>query len=1193
MWLGVDHVAQQRGANTLYLAGGHFGYDTEALLYELFEPRHVDGIVSFASFIGSRSTAEQFQAFLSRYHPLPVLNAGWIVPNVQNLSLDELGGMRDTIDHLVQVHGCRRIAYVGHYPGRLGFEDRYQAFRRVMTGYGLFEPGLVTDGLASLNEDIHERRTDGILEGFDRNGLLPGRDYEAIVASGDSDAIRCVQELQARGIRVPDDVVVTGFRDGQEAGLADPPLTTVRMPWFEVGKRAAELVLDAIDGTPLPDQTYVPMQLVIRQSCGCQDPLASSAVAGCARQGVSTRAVATGRQRKEILDEMARGLGDEAGMQERDWAARLYGSFVGEIAGQQAHDRPPPRESGFAREMNRVLHEVVAAGRDVIGCHNVVSAMRHALRPYLAEHQVCLAEDLWHESRVIIGQAAGRALEHDTWQAAQRMQVLHGIEAALLTTANVDELLDILADRLVQIGISRCYLALYEDPSNPEGWARLLLAYDKQGRIDLPRDGLRFRSRLLVPSSVLPAGSRYSLIVNALHVGEEHIGFVAFTTSLGADTREDTICETLRRQISSALKGVQLRQQAIEARERAEQADRLKSRFLSAVSHELRTPLNLLVSLAGTTEHQLSLVQGSRDDSALPKLRDSLQQIRNSAMHLDHLILDVLDLARSHIEQMRLSCVPLDLRQVLIEIAEIAQSLTQQKALDWELDIPDELPLVNGDRTRLRQVVLNLVNNAVKFSARGCVSLRALAQNGQVIVIVRDTGVGIPVEDQEIIFDEFQQSGRTVMRGHGGLGLGLAISRKLIELHDGTIGVRSSGIEGCGSTFYFTLPVLQNEEKELASAEAHTEPYVLLLAEDAVGSRQLQSHLVEQGFRMNALVPDQCEDWLAQILASPPEAIVMDAALAARRGWAMLKVLKEHPVTHDTSVLFYSLAEGQDSGSLLEIDYVAKDAAVSQLARALKRHGLVDDLCDGKPTVLIVDDEPGLLKAYTSIVQTYLPHCRVLWAQDGAEALRTIQQQVPDVILLDLIMPTVDGFEVLEAIRQGETTRNIPVIVLTGHVLAEDDIARLNQGVAAVLGKGVFSAEETAAQIEAALNRIKRLGSDAQQLVRQAMAHIHTTYAEAISCADIAQHVNVSQDHLIRCFKREVGVTPLTYLNRWRIKQARTLLETGNRSVTEIALDTGFSSQAYFSRVFKEEMGIPPSAYRRAFQQGQPLAFRA
>jgi AraC-like DNA-binding protein len=160
--------------------------------------------------------------------------------------------------------------------------------------------------------------------------------------------------------------------------------------------------------------------------------------------------------------------------------------------------------------------------------------------------------------------------------------------------------------------------------------------------------------------------------------------------------------------------------------------------------------------------------------------------------------------------------------------------------------------------------------------------------------------------------------------------------------------------------------------------------------------------------------------------------------------------------------------------------------------------------------------------------------------------------------------------------------REIPVIVVTGQVLTERDMARLNQGVATVLSKGLFSLEETLAHMEATLERRRKLSNEAQRLVRQAMAYIQQHYAEPISRADLARHVALSEDYLTASFRKELGVTPVAYLNRYRVHQAKQLLTETDKTITEIALEVGFSDSGYFSRVFRREVGISPEAYRRA-----------
>jgi AraC-like DNA-binding protein len=342
-----------------------------------------------------------------------------------------------------------------------------------------------------------------------------------------------------------------------------------------------------------------------------------------------------------------------------------------------------------------------------------------------------------------------------------------------------------------------------------------------------------------------------------------------------------------------------------------------------------------------------------------------------------------------------------------------------------------------------------------------------------VTISVRDTGLGIPVEDQEVIFDEFRQSDRTTSRGYGGLGLGLAICKRLVELHGGEIGVRSTGEENGGSTFYFALPTL----------DYLSEP---------VGTREL------------------------------------------------VEVMLDH----------------RPLGS--------------------------DDQNKNGRRILIVDDEPTVLDVHARIVENHMPDCRVLRAQSGQEALAIVERENPNLVLLDLMMPGLDGFDVLQAMRAREASREIPVIVLTNRVLTEQDVNRLDGASTRVLGKGLFSVVETLERMESALNGGRPAGSPTQRIVLMAIAYIHTHYARPISNDDIASHVGLSGRHLTRCFREEIGVTPISYLHRYRMRQAKLLLRAGGKSITDTAMEVGFSSSGYFARVFRQEVGVSPREYQRS-----------
>jgi DNA-binding response OmpR family regulator len=593
------------------------------------------------------------------------------------------------------------------------------------------------------------------------------------------------------------------------------------------------------------------------------------------------------------------------------------------------------------------------------------------------------------------------------------------------------------------------------------------------------------------------------------------------------------------------------------------------------VSHELRTPLSLITGLSHSLIKQ-------PEEVALPSeagIRDELQRIYISAQQLDGLIRDVLDLSRDEAGELKLTCESLDLAEVLQPVIMTGQQIAQDKFLRWRWEIPTDLPRVWGDRIRLRQVALNLVNNAIKFTAEGEVALVVRLDQRLITIHVSDTGLGIPPEEQELIFDEFRQSERTTARGYGGLGLGLAICKRLVEMHGGRIWVDSTGQEGAGSSFFFTLPVIQAEADSRAMASPiKSRPVVLLVAKHSSAGKDLHDHLADRGYHVVRLqIDEEASNWISPLLNAGPGAVVLDAGLAPSFGWEIIKILKENPSTQDVPVLFFSLQKKR--GSILELDYLTKPVDSPELIEVLARQGLDLNYSEEGKTILLVDDDTAILEMHNRIIQAQFPACRILRARDGREALDTIRRELPNLILLDLMMPELDGFGVLKAMRTDESIRNIPVVVLTGQTLTDEDMARLNLGVAAVLLKGIFSIQETMAHMESALARTSRLGSEMQRIVRRAMAYIHEHYAEPFSRQDMARQLGLSERYLTRCFRKEMNITPVGYLNRYRLKEAKAVLGTG-ASVTETALAVGFSSVSYFTRLFEKEVGVSPGVYR-------------
>lgn len=1175
IWAAVASVAQAQDVNLICFPGkplhSPHGFEAQSnVLYDLVNEEELDGLVIWLAALTHQADLKEVKQFCARYRSFPIVTVGVLVKDIPGVLVDNYQGMRDVITHLIDEHGHSRIAFIRGPELHQEAEDRYRAYVNVLADYGIpFDPDLVvvgdfreSGGVAAIDVLVDQRKVR----------------FDALVAASDNMAVGAMNMLQARGIRIPADVAIASLNDESQSEIATPPLTTSSLRFYEQACRAAEMVLALLQGEQVPQQVILPSRLLTRQSCGCPDPLAIQATEKTILfHGVTIDAILAG-QRGHILTAMLQSVEILSASFDAVWVERLLDAFTNEIVYRMG--------GAFLRVLEEALRQSAAAGGKLSRWHGAITLLRHHILPCLENAEIVRrAETLWQQAQLMIGETAQRAQAYQALQTKQRASTLAEINQMLSATLGISELTDVLAHVLPQLNISSCYLSLYEDPKLLTGRSNLIFAYDKNGRINLDDREHRFPSRQLLPDGFFPVDSRYSFTVEPLYFRDDQLGFVLFE----ADPYEEEVYEILRGQISSALKRIllvahnaQLYDEAVKAWQLAEQRQRLaedanmlKGRFLATVSHELRTPLSLIV---GTIE--MMLREGTAGRVSLPEsYHRDLQGIHASAQYLAHLIGDVLDLASTQAGELRLTCESLNLWDILQKITVLGEAMARAKGLAWRATIPQNLPMVWGDRTRLQQVVLNLISNAVKFTEHGEVTLAVATDEREVTITVSDTGIGIPVEEQGTIFDEFRQSVRTTQRGYGGMGLGLALSRHLIELHGGKIGVQSSGEEGAGSAFYFTLSLRQTPPFARQNVGGR-EPSVVLVARRTDTRNPLGTHLAQRGFKVENLGIETSPDWLANVVRLVPGAVVLDVDPAAEVGWELMKLLKSDPVTRDVPVVFYSLSEKHDCGSMLGLDYLTKPVGSLELARALERQGVGRNGRKHGQTVLVVDDEPGILDLHARIVQDNLPGCRVLKAHSGREALNLMEQERPDLVLLDLMMPEVDGFAVLEAKQTSEIIRSVPVIVLTAQILTASDMARLQQGVAAVLGKGLFSVEEVLAQVEAILARSKRLGSAAQRIVRQAMSYIHDHHAEEISVDSMARAFGLSERHLNRCFRQDTGVSIMTYLNRYRINQAKQLLKNG-ASVTEAALAVGFSDSNYFGRVFRREVGIPPTTYQR------------
>jgi signal transduction histidine kinase/AraC-like DNA-binding protein len=1083
---------------------------------------------------------------------------------------DNVGGIRQALEHLVN-HGHRQIAFVaGRQSEHSDSGVRLQAFETELSTLNLrFNTNLVAYG--SHSYEGGRQAIQQLING--------GEKFTAVIASNDRSAIGILDGLRKNGFVVPQDIALVGFDDRLEARALVPSLTTVHYPMFGLGYQAVELLLRAIKGeSVLNELVRIPTRLVIRESCGCLPGLPASIKDEDVQEQQPLKLT-----REQLVSQLTQVMtvavhNESLWLSQKEVAylvQRLVEAFVLSL------EQNDPLT--FHLMIKQILERVSDRGDDLFAWQAAVTILRDHLplirRVISMQLPSPQEEDMLDQVRVAISDAArGRSTRSLLHQAREADQV--GLMTSKFFTAHEErEIFDVLTTDLPSIGIQGATVGYYEaEGEDPVACSVLQTSFKSNSGTSHLEAGLHFPSRQFSPDGLYPAEQAYQLAVLPLKVYKELSGFVAF------DASNLDPCADIVRQLGAALRGVRLYREAVEAGQLAEEANRLKSRFLSVVSHELRTPLNLITGLSKILLDEFEVPDERPQAGSHESLKNDLHRIFISAQHLDGLIRDVLDLASSDMGQLKLVCEPFDMTTILEAVSVIGEQLASDKGLSWRVEIAKALPRVWGDRTRLRQVILNLVNNAVKFTTHGEVSLTARVEGGRVMVSVEDTGLGIPLHEQSVIFDEFRQSERTTARGYGGLGLGLAICRKLVELHGGEIGVCSSGNEGEGSKFFFSLPVIETQpdllEKSAPPSDAQS---VLLLVKDATGGALLQNDLIGRGYEVELCVIEEESDWLASLLLLAPDIVVLDLGLTSERGWEILKIMKENPATKDIPVLFYSLSGDTDYGSLLEIDYLTKPVGTTALTQMLASKGFFN--LEGEQTdkraILIVDDEPGMLELHARIVKTQLSGYRVLLARDGRQAMQIIHREPLALVLLDLMMPVLDGFAVLEEMRKIESTRNIPVVVITGQSLTKEDMSRLNSGVASVLGKGMFSVAETLQHLADALAHKRKPGSESQHMALKAMAYIHAFYTEPISRRDVAAHVGLSERHLTRCFHQEVGLTPITYLNRYRVKQAKVLLDAGEKGITEIAVEVGFSSSSYFTRVFRDEAGVSPREYLR------------
>jgi signal transduction histidine kinase/DNA-binding response OmpR family regulator len=484
-----------------------------------------------------------------------------------------------------------------------------------------------------------------------------------------------------------------------------------------------------------------------------------------------------------------------------------------------------------------------------------------------------------------------------------------------------------------------------------------------------------------------------------------------------------------------------------------EAANRHKSEFLASMSHELRTPLNAVI---GFSEVLLERLFGD----LTAKQEEYLRDILDSGRHLLSLINDILDLSKVEAGKMELELGSFSLREALENGLTMVRERANRHGIALSLDVDPAIDVIEADERKVKQVVFNLLSNAVKFTPDGGqVGIRAALSDGEGRITVWDTGIGIAPEDQEQLFQEFQQVGGMSGEKREGTGLGLALAKKFVELHGGRILVESE--VGHGSRFTFTLPIRLAPQPHLTPALAEPAtagperdgPVALVVEDDAQSAELLRLYLEGAGCRVE--MARDGEEGFDKARQLHPALLTLDLLLPKVDGWDLLVRLKEEPATHEIPVVIVSIVNQRGKGFALgAADYLVKPVSREELRNTLRRIGLTGQQREAA-SVLTIDDDPMAVELVEAILAG--EGFRVLKAYGGEEGIAVARRESPALIILDLVMPDVDGFAVIEQLRADPATAAIPIVILTSKSLTPHEKERLNGEAAYLARKGEFS----------------------------------------------------------------------------------------------------------------------------------------